>query len=205
MNANKNIVARNHDEVLLYNHMTEGLWWWRPNKCMMVNIIWCHGMSHRFVEVGFELAISWSWVRHNTATLHGRGVTIHKSRFGTSLGFQVTVLYVFWYSRVKRNQTYIYFLFDFDVLNCIKQMPYTHEKTSNTIEDKNTLKSRTYFHCGPQHKTSGQGKKLKNKNLVRTEMKRASNPSTLTCRLPGGRLEYILRKWSLPYVLSVWK
>ena len=38
-------------------------------------------------------------------------------------------------------------------------MPYTHEKISNTIEDKNTLKSRTYFHCGPQHKTSGQGKK----------------------------------------------
>ena len=39
-------------------------------------------------------------------------------------------------------------------------MPYTHEKTSNTIEDKNT-KSRTYFHCGPQHKTSGQDNTLK--------------------------------------------
>ena len=37
-------------------------------------------------------------------------------------------------------------------------MPYTHEKTSNTIEDKNTIKSRSYFHCGPQHKTTGQDK-----------------------------------------------
>ena len=25
-------------------------------------------------------------------------------------------------------------------------MPYTNERTSNTIEDKNTIKSRTYFH-----------------------------------------------------------
>ena len=25
-------------------------------------------------------------------------------------------------------------------------MHYTHEKTSNIIEDKNTIKSRTYFH-----------------------------------------------------------
>ena len=40
-------------------------------------------------------------------------------------------------------------------------MPYTKEKTSNTIEDKNTIKSKTYFHCGPQHKTSGKGKKKK--------------------------------------------
>ena len=73
-----------------------------------------------------------------------------------------------------------------DLFNCIKQMPYTREKTSNTIEDKNT-KSRTYLHCGPQHKTSGQVKTLteyviinkidlKNKiKSVRTEMKRASN------------------------------
>ena len=43
-----------------------------------------------------------------------------------------------------------------DLFNCIKQMPYTNKNTSNTIEDKNTLKSRTYFHCGPQHKTPGQ-------------------------------------------------
>ena len=37
-------------------------------------------------------------------------------------------------------------------------MPCTHEKTSNTIVDKNTIMSRTYFHFGPQHKTSGQDK-----------------------------------------------
>ena len=37
-------------------------------------------------------------------------------------------------------------------------MPYTNEKTSNTFEDKNTIKSRTYFRCGPQHKTSGEDK-----------------------------------------------
>ena len=63
-------------------------------------------------------------------------------------------------------------------------MPYTHEKTSNTIEDKNKIKSRTHFHVGPQHKTSGQDKTLTecviiNKNFgkksVRTEMKCASN------------------------------
>ena len=37
-------------------------------------------------------------------------------------------------------------------------MPYTNKNTSNTTEDKNTKKSRTYFHCGPQHKTSGPDK-----------------------------------------------
>ena len=39
-------------------------------------------------------------------------------------------------------------------------MPYTNENTSNTSEDKNTIKSRTYFHCGPHHKTSGHHKTL---------------------------------------------
>ena len=39
-------------------------------------------------------------------------------------------------------------------------MPYTNEKTLNTIEDKNTMKSRTYFLCGPQQKTSGHDKTL---------------------------------------------
>ena len=39
-------------------------------------------------------------------------------------------------------------------------MPDTYENTSKTIEDKNTIKSRTYFHCGPQHKTSRQDKTL---------------------------------------------
>jgi hypothetical protein len=33
-------------------------------------------------------------------------------------------------------------------------MPYTHENTSNAIEDKNKIRSRTDFHCVPQHKTS---------------------------------------------------
>ena len=46
------------------------------------------------------------------------------------------------------------------LIYCIKQMPDTHKNTSNTIEDKNTIKSRAYFHCGPQHKTSGQDKTL---------------------------------------------
>ena len=66
-------------------------------------------------------------------------------------------------------------------------MPYTKEKTSNTIEDKNTIKSKTYFHCGPQHKTSGQGKKKKIYIYillfyfsVHTEMKRAWNCYTRT-------------------------
>ena len=41
-------------------------------------------------------------------------------------------------------------------------MPYTNENTSNTrIEDRNTIKSRTYLHCGPQHKTSRQDKTLR--------------------------------------------
>ena len=35
-------------------------------------------------------------------------------------------------------------------------MPYTHENTSNTIEDKKTKKSKTFFHCGPKHKAAGQ-------------------------------------------------
>ena len=39
-------------------------------------------------------------------------------------------------------------------------MPYTHEKASNINEDKNTIKSRTYFHSGPNHKTSAQDKTL---------------------------------------------
>ena len=39
-------------------------------------------------------------------------------------------------------------------------MPYTNGKTSNVIEDKNTIKLRTYFHCSPQHKTLGQDRTL---------------------------------------------
>ena len=67
-------------------------------------------------------------------------------------------------------------------------MPYTYEKKSNTIQDKNT-KSRTSFHCGPQHKTSGQDDTLKSDNQykyftkifsyqnfsVRAKIKRALN------------------------------
>ena len=50
-------------------------------------------------------------------------------------------------------------------------MPYTNEKTSNTIEGKNTIKSRTYFHFGPHHKTLRQDKTLMecviiNKNVI---------------------------------------
>ena len=51
-------------------------------------------------------------------------------------------------------------------------MPYTNEKT---IEDKNTIKSRTYFHCGPQHKTSGEVMAVTVVFSVRAEIKRASN------------------------------
>ena len=48
-------------------------------------------------------------------------------------------------------------------------MPYTHEKTSNTIEDKNN-NSRTYFHCGPQHKPSGLYNKI-NKKIFSSKYK----------------------------------
>ena len=51
-------------------------------------------------------------------------------------------------------------------------MPYTNDKTSNTIERKNTIKSRTFFHCGPHRKTSGQDKAVTecviiNKNVIK--------------------------------------
>ena len=74
-------------------------------------------------------------------------------------------------------------------------MAYTNKNTSNTIEDKNTIKSRTNFHCGPQHKTSGQDKtvtecvilnkmlllkKKRKRNRLRTEMRRESNCYTHT-------------------------
>ena len=54
--------------------------------------------------------------------------------------------------------------------NCIKQMQYTHDKTSNTIEDKNTIKSQTYFHCGPQHKTSGQDETLTDCVIIKNNL-----------------------------------
>ena len=52
--------------------------------------------------------------------------SVFKSRFGMSFGTEI-------------------FLILFDLLNGIKQMPYTHEKHENfyIIEDKNTIKSWT--------------------------------------------------------------
>ena len=81
-----------------------------------------------------------------------------ESRFGVLFGTAVFII------------LFLLNYFIFDLLNSIKQMPYTNENTSNTIEDKNTIKSRTYFHCGPQHKTA-QDKTLTvcviiNKNLI---------------------------------------
>ena len=44
--------------------------------------------------------------------------------------------------------------FWFHLLNCIKQIPYTNENTSNTIE---AIKKQSPGLIGPQHKTTGQG------------------------------------------------
>ena len=140
-----------------------------------------------------SLALAFLSVRaRKMIALSTRGVTIHKShnwvrtsvfksRFGMVFGTAVFIILFL-----------LNYLIWFDSLNCIKQMPYTNEKT---IKEKNTIKSRTYFHCGPHHNTSGQDKTLtecviNNKNLilkkekkkrfffffpVRTALKRASN------------------------------
>ena len=69
-----------------------------------------------------------------------RGVTIHKSHdLGRTSVFESQFVRFFGTAGCIFRK---HFLEDLDLLNCIKQMPYTHEKISNTIEDKNT-KSRT--------------------------------------------------------------
>ena len=91
-----------------------------------------------------------------------RDITIHKSHDSVRTSVFKFGWVCFWVQQLLLYYFYLTIWFWFDSLNCSKQMPYTNENTSNTrIEDRNTIKSRPYFHCGPQHKTSRQDKTLR--------------------------------------------
>ena len=98
------------------------------------------------------------WFTTRGGTIHWSHDSVWTSVFSSLMFFGTAVLFLF------NNFVWFY------LLNCIKQTPYTDEKT-NTIEDKNTMKSRTYFHCDNQ---------LKKNVLQKNKMKCAQNRQTCT-------------------------
>ena len=71
-----------------------------------------------------------------------RDITIHKSHDSVRTSVFKFGWVCFWVQQLLLYYFYLTIWFWFDSLNCIKQMPYTNEKTSNPTEDINTIKSR---------------------------------------------------------------